>query len=58
MGEKDHYIICDGRSFQLKCSVNVGHNVEWVLGEEVQGSTKNVAIQFFFMKQLLSSFKA
>ncbi|XP_058610952.1 adhesion G protein-coupled receptor F5-like [Onychostoma macrolepis] len=35
VGEKDHYFLCDGSSFQLKCSVNVGYNIEWVLGENV-----------------------
>ncbi|KTF74039.1 hypothetical protein cypCar_00037253 [Cyprinus carpio] len=35
VGEKDHYIFCDGSSLQLKCSVDVGYNIEWILGEEV-----------------------
>ncbi|XP_026146675.1 adhesion G protein-coupled receptor F5-like [Carassius auratus] len=35
VGEKDHYFLCDGSIFQLKCSVDVGYNIEWVQGEKV-----------------------
>ncbi|XP_043074544.1 adhesion G protein-coupled receptor F5-like [Puntigrus tetrazona] len=35
VGEKERYFFCDGSRFQLICSVDVGYNIEWVLGENV-----------------------
>uniref|UniRef100_A0A9J7ZN90 Adhesion G protein-coupled receptor F8 n=1 Tax=Cyprinus carpio carpio TaxID=630221 RepID=A0A9J7ZN90_CYPCA len=36
VGDKYRVFPCDGSSFQLKCSVDVGFNLEWVLGGTVQ----------------------
>ncbi|XP_050995053.1 adhesion G protein-coupled receptor F5-like isoform X4 [Labeo rohita] len=36
VGEKYRVFPCDGSSFQLKCSVDVGYNLEWVLDGTVQ----------------------
>uniref|UniRef100_A0A8C1HX94 Ig-like domain-containing protein n=1 Tax=Cyprinus carpio carpio TaxID=630221 RepID=A0A8C1HX94_CYPCA len=36
VGENDRVFPCDGSSFQLICSVDVGYNLEWVLGGTVQ----------------------
>ncbi|XP_058612379.1 adhesion G-protein coupled receptor F1-like isoform X1 [Onychostoma macrolepis] len=35
VGEKYRVFPCDGSSFQLKCSVDVGYNIEWVVGGKV-----------------------
>ncbi|KAL1253904.1 hypothetical protein QQF64_016133, partial [Cirrhinus molitorella] len=36
VGENYRVLPCDGSSVQLKCSVDVGYNLEWVLGGTVQ----------------------
>ncbi|XP_059355275.1 adhesion G protein-coupled receptor F5-like, partial [Carassius carassius] len=36
VGENQRVFPCDGSSFQLKCSVDVGYNLEWVLDGTVK----------------------
>ncbi|KAL1253903.1 hypothetical protein QQF64_016132 [Cirrhinus molitorella] len=38
VGQNVFFFPCDGSKFQLKCSVDVGYDVEWVLGEKVLDS--------------------